>query len=86
MSNANPMADALGGGLGRRRKPGESAGASTIAPGPTVHAAERRVSVDVPRGLYTEAKVLAAQSDLTIKQIIVAGLRAELQRMRGQAG
>lgn len=82
--NTNPLADAFGGGLGRRRQPGEAAGSGS---GPTntaslARTAERRVAVDIRSGLYTEVKVLAAQTGMTVKQISVAGLRAELERLR----
>lgn len=84
-TDTNPMADALGSGLGRRRKPGETAGNGQGQKTPG-RARERRVAVDVPSDLYTEAKLLAVRLDMTIKQVMVDGLRAEVQRLHSAAG
>lgn len=78
MANENLLAAALGGGIGRRRTPGEMAGAGRKPFG--APSGEQRVSVDIPTGLYTQTKVLAAQSGTTVKKIMVDGLRAELER------
>lgn len=76
---ANPLAEALGSGLGRRRKPGESAGGRS--PVAASRATERRIAVDIPIDLYAEAKILAVRLDMTVKQVVVAGLRAEVKRL-----
>lgn len=73
----NPLADALDSGVTRRRKTGESVSGGRS----TRQAMERRVAVDVPSDLYTEAKVFAAREGVTVKEIMVAGLRAELERL-----
>lgn len=73
----NPMASALDTGVARRRRPGERVYAGAIT-----DEEHKRVSVDIPTALYRDAKVFAAQSGVTVKQIMVSGLQAELERRR----
>ncbi len=77
MAKENPLADALGAGIGRRRAPGEAARSGPAKQPRQI--VERRVGVDIPVELYRQVKVLAAETGVTVKQVIVDGLRAELE-------
>lgn len=85
--NPNPFSKSLAAGKSRRRTAGESAGGPgrDLDSSPTAqHAGEKRIAVDLPSQLYTDAKILAAQQGTTVKEIITSALAKEIAARRGQ--
>lgn len=84
----NPFSKSLAAGKSRRRTAGESAGGPgrdiDSAPAAAQHTGEKRIAVDLPSQLYTDAKILAAQQGTTVKEIITSALAKEIAARRGQ--
>lgn len=79
----NPFDSALSRGTSRRRKTGESAGASTDD-GRRPVAGEQRVAVDVPVSQWRRVKIVAVTQDITIKEFVQSAIEAELKRRENE--
>lgn len=75
MAKNDSISAAFNQGTPRRRKAGEKSGpAATLED-------EKLLTVSVPLSLHRELKAVAAQSDLTMKEMVINGIKAEIQRL-----